>query len=1239
MIWITILSIIFVNLLIKLPYINVPLDRDYGIYGYHGLFWLNKKRKVYVDTKESHPPGRWLLYGLLLKYFGLSRQVFRISSLIFLIGTNIILFLSSLQLFDFSTAVLIAGFFALLSSAPVFVWIQSNDEIEQTFFSILSVYLILISHENSWVLIFAGLSCFGSLLFKQSAYINTFPIVFIILFLYNFSMLNLTILIIGISLGYLLTYLFLKNEKIPTSIFLRIFALNYTSLKQFIINLQYHKIQNPGSIDSVYKEQNIGAKQTNSLKKNVDRWVKQLLFHLAKQSLFFIIIIIGSIVFSIIKFQLSIDIIVLFVWLFFVILTISLNKHLMPYHFIPLLVPLSWLSGMGLMKLIQDYHNFNSLFTLLFYVIGLTSLIFTLYQYKELFTNREKVYFNDDDEFIFNKIGEKLGLMIKEKTDPDDNIYVWGPEYEVYLWAERHTSVDTLFCPRPEVNYFSDPKKMEKIIISQLENNLPKYIIITALSTGFNLFHGLLSEKYDLNNIVFGEIKIFKLKIEFIKEKSISESKIINVLWEGPMLACLSLAAVNRELCRLLLNEENINLSIKAKDPEILNCGYKNNNRFNNIVNHIDSELHDKIDVHIRHEYPPILTPPKKGHWVTILPWEFGFLPKNWTKIFIDQVDEMWVPSNYVKEVYMNSGIPSERVIVVPNGIDPEIYNPNVAPYKLKTTKKFKFLFVGGTIFRKGIDILLKSYTNAFSNKDDVCLVIKDMGTQSFYKKNNSKDKILKLMKDKTAPEIEYIDELLPEKELVGLYTACNILVLPYRGEGFGLPILEAMACGTTPLVTNGGACLDFCNEQNAILINARVLKTDVDEIGGKKLVKNAWIHEPDKNDLVNKMKWVVEFSDQIKKMGKVTSETIRKEWTWDKSVNIVAKRLRIIKRRGIIRELSVNIKKADSMLLNNKPNKALKIYSSIANNHKIFEAYWGQVLSYQILGNVNEARKTLYHIIEETMQKAKAYNQLGVLSYNEENFENAKIMFLKSINEDSEFLEAKRNLAELFLDTEQYEKGLEIFYSILKKYPENIPTLLRMAEINIEAGKHGNAEKYLAEVHELDPINKRARDLDHMLDKNVDNKTNENLLFQEIIDARNNNDNNTAIQLIDELLELNQEHIKALNIAGMIFYEEKDFEKAKDAFRRVIEIDPIFLDAQKNLADVLLELEDYEESINILFEILAKNPNDIETSLKLAELSIEAGQYENALTYIKQVQDIDPNNELAKFLGKQIIN
>ena len=205
-----------------------------------------------------------------------------------------------------------------------------------------------------------------------------------------------------------------------------------------------------------------------------------------------------------------------------------------------------------------------------------------------------------------------------------------------------------------------------------------------------------------------------------------------------------------------------------------------------------------------------------------IQPWEFGRIPKDWVQPIQEGVDEVWVPSTFVKDCYIDSGIDADQVHVIPNGVRTNLFNPQAKPMQLDTDKSFKFLFVGGTIFRKGIDVLLNVYRQTFSPQDDVCLVIKGMGDDTFYKGQTAVDLVRKLQADPDAPEILYLTDDLTDKELAGLYTACDCLVHPYRGEGFGMPVAEAMACGLPVIVTEGGACDDFCSDENAYFVPAK---------------------------------------------------------------------------------------------------------------------------------------------------------------------------------------------------------------------------------------------------------------------------------------------------------------------------------------------------------------------------------------------------------------------------------
>jgi GT2 family glycosyltransferase/2-polyprenyl-3-methyl-5-hydroxy-6-metoxy-1,4-benzoquinol methylase/spore maturation protein CgeB len=299
-----------------------------------------------------------------------------------------------------------------------------------------------------------------------------------------------------------------------------------------------------------------------------------------------------------------------------------------------------------------------------------------------------------------------------------------------------------------------------------------------------------------------------------------SRGEALRGVWEGTQFVYHSLSIVNMALTSELIKA---GCELKLVPYEKATFGpEKDPIRYVPIAARIHAELTGEAQFHVRHQWPPQFEPPPKGHWIMIQPWEFGQLPENWVKPMRESVDEIWVPSHFVKRCYTESGIDPERVQVIPNGVNTDLMHPEAAKLLLATDKKFKFLFVGGTIFRKGVDVLLKTYYQTFSSRDDVCLVIKGMGEDSFYKGQTAGDQIRQIQADPEAPEILYLTEELSEEDMAGLYTACDCLVHPYRGEGFGMPVAEAMGCGLPVIVTQGGACDDFCNLANAFFVTSK---------------------------------------------------------------------------------------------------------------------------------------------------------------------------------------------------------------------------------------------------------------------------------------------------------------------------------------------------------------------------------------------------------------------------------
>ncbi len=181
--------------------------------------------------------------------------------------------------------------------------------------------------------------------------------------------------------------------------------------------------------------------------------------------------------------------------------------------------------------------------------------------------------------------------------------------------------------------------------------------------------------------------------------------------------------------------------------------------------------------------------------------------------------------SNFTREVFINMGIPESKMVVVPHGINLEEYSVQ-GIYKLNTKKSKKiFLNIAQPHKRKALHLALESFGKAFTNKDDVCLVakifVKNSKAQQF---DVNWDEILASFKKKfpNHAEIEVIKDYIPS--LTSLYRACDINFSATHAECWHLPSLEALSCGLINVVPAYGGILDFCNDENSLLINGSVV-------------------------------------------------------------------------------------------------------------------------------------------------------------------------------------------------------------------------------------------------------------------------------------------------------------------------------------------------------------------------------------------------------------------------------
>jgi glycosyltransferase involved in cell wall biosynthesis len=413
-----------------------------------------------------------------------------------------------------------------------------------------------------------------------------------------------------------------------------------------------------------------------------------------------------------------------------------------------------------------------------------------------------------------------------------------------------------------------------------------------------------------------------------------------HVCWEGPQLVNHSLALVNRELEHGLLANGSVHLSILPVGSD--SFANELGARDRKLKQHYGRTSAAPVTVHVRHQWPPNWAPPGEGHFVVIQPWEYGSLPVEWVQQVNELADEVWAPSTFVRDLYVQSGVDPNRVHVIPNGVDTALFTPDTPPLPIHSRKKFRFLFVGGTIARKGIDLLLQAYLQSFSADDDVALVVKDMGAGNIYQGQGLGDRIRQIQQNLRAPEIVYLDQDLSARDIASLYTACHCLAHPYRGEGFALPVLEAMSCGLPVIATAGGATDDFVDDSVGYRIPAKKQVFGNREISGMKTVGDLWMLEPDSQKLADVLAHVFHHREEAQEKGRLGRRRAETEWTWQHASRRALERINHLRQAPVLR---LQEKAACAVLLN-VPSEApleafrLTLNSLIQNSYAALKIY-----------------------------------------------------------------------------------------------------------------------------------------------------------------------------------------------------------------------------------------------------------------------------------------------------------
>ncbi|HRP37461.1 MAG TPA: glycosyltransferase, partial [Candidatus Dojkabacteria bacterium] len=263
------------------------------------------------------------------------------------------------------------------------------------------------------------------------------------------------------------------------------------------------------------------------------------------------------------------------------------------------------------------------------------------------------------------------------------------------------------------------------------------------------------------------------------------------------------------------------------------------------------------------------------------LAWEESVFPHKIIEEFNRELHGLMVTSEHVLQVMRNSGL-TIPIVNVSEGINQNLLKSE--EYKLKTKKSYKFLHISSGLPRKGVDVLIKAFTEEFDVSEDVALVIKTYRNES-----NIIPELLKDLDKSNSPEIDVIYDLnLTEGQIASLYEQVDAVIIPSRAEGFGLPVAEAMLKQLPVVTTAYSGQMDFVSEENTWLIDYELVKAE-----SQLDLHNSFWAEPDIEQLKKTMRYLFENRGELEVNSKVekaynTAKTLTWEWTSKKVLEFI---------------------------------------------------------------------------------------------------------------------------------------------------------------------------------------------------------------------------------------------------------------------------------------------------------------------------------------------------------------
>lgn len=274
-----------------------------------------------------------------------------------------------------------------------------------------------------------------------------------------------------------------------------------------------------------------------------------------------------------------------------------------------------------------------------------------------------------------------------------------------------------------------------------------------------------------------------------------------------------------------------------------------------------------------------------RGHNIQWIVFESTRIPENLLAV-CQTSEQVWVPSDWGRSVLVAHGIKPSAIRVIPEGVDgSQFHTHGRKPYR--KDRPFRFLSVGKYEQRKSLDETIDAFAQVYANTPAIELIIKsNYFTNHDQKFNSLKDKI------KNLSNVQLIWGDMPTNDMAELYRSCDAFVLPTKAEGWGLPLIEAVASGLPVITTMHSGHTEFLRHiSDSVLpvtytigaITCPEYQSYYPDSSGD---WGRWAR-PDVFSIAAAMQTVCREYDRLFELACANSFVIRRTFTWRNSVDL----------------------------------------------------------------------------------------------------------------------------------------------------------------------------------------------------------------------------------------------------------------------------------------------------------------------------------------------------------------